>query len=364
MKKMICSVLLIFVAIVAYMQLPMFGHIPSGIRLEQIRKSLNYQDDHFCNIHNTSVMVRNPLKSMSKFLFKNRTNLAPPAPLPSIRTDLHSLNPREDVLVWFGHSSYFVQIDGIRILVDPLFSEVSSPLLFFPRAFAGSNIYKPEDIPNIDYLIITHDHWDHLDYETVCALKDRIRTVVCPLGVGEHLEYWGFRSDRIIEMDWNSDLVCSNEFSIYCLPARHFSGRGIFRNKALWASFLIQSNGFKIYFCGDSGYDTHFAEIGSRFGGVDVAMLDSGQHDPNWHQIHMMTDEVVLAARDLGTKILIPAHICKLSLANHAWDEPLKELTDLVKYEHFQMVIPMIGEKIDLHARSHPSNNWWKSLEQ
>ena len=245
-------------------------------------------------------------------------------------------------------------------MIDPLFSEVSSPVLFFPKAFEGTCVYQTGDIPESDYLIITHGHRDHLDYQTMRKLRNKARKVICPLGVGETLERWEFDRNQIVEMYWQDSPDLDKELSIYCLSSRHFSGRSFLGNKTLRASFLIKSNNLKLYFSGDSGYDDHFQEIRKKFGSIDFEMLDSGQYNEDWKYIHMLTSEVVQAARDLKTKVLIPAHICKLSLAYHPWDEPMKEPETLSKNEKFKLVIPMIGEKIDLHAKKLPLKTWEK----
>lgn len=354
------SVVCFCLLIIAYCQLPMFGKLPEKWSLERIHNSPNWSDGHFHNKTETPIVIKNSLGTMISFLFKKEEN----KPLPNIKTNLKKIDRKKNVMVWFGHSSYFFQIHGKCILVDPLFSEVSSPVLFFPKAFDGSNIYKPEDMPEIDYLIITHDHWDHLDYKTIKALKGKVKHVVCPLGVGASIKLWGFTEKKVDETDWGDSVDYGENIVIHCLPSRHFSGRGLLRNKTLWASFLIHTNDFKIYIGGDSGYGEHFAEIESQFGPMDIALLDSGQHNQNWKYIHMMTDEVVKAARDLKTKVLVPAHICKLSLAYHAWNEPLKELSELMKKEKFSMLVPFIGEKIDLDKMTQIQPNWWKDLER
>ena len=211
------------------------------------------------------------------FLFKQETDLRPEKEIPVIKTDLSKISKDENVLVWFGHSSYFIQIDGKRILVDPVFCG-ASPVSFVNKPFKGADAYKPADMPEIDYLVISHDHWDHLDYETVMQLKNRVDKVVCPLGVGEHFEYWGFEKSSLVELDWFEDTVLDKGFLLHCLPARHFSGRSLKANQALWASFLIETPSQKIYMGGDSGYDTHFAEIGKQYPGIDLAIFGtSGQ---------------------------------------------------------------------------------------
>jgi L-ascorbate metabolism protein UlaG (beta-lactamase superfamily) len=271
------------------------------------------------------------------------------------------LNLGEDVLIWFGHSSYFIQLNGKRFLVDPLFSEVSSPVPFFPKAFKGSNAFQAEDMPPIDYLIITHDHWDHLDYETLLKLKSKIKMVICPLGVGEHLEYWGFSVDCILEMDWNEDVALDKDLTIFCLPTQHFSGRWLRRNRSLWGSFLLKTKNFTCYIGGDSGYGPHYKEIGNRFGSIDLAILDSGQHNQHWRHVHMMTDEVVKAVHDLKARRLLPVHICKVSLAYHPWNEPLNELSEMI--DEKKLLTPMMGEKIHLKLGDNATKKWWKKLQ-
>ncbi|MDR2781450.1 MAG: MBL fold metallo-hydrolase [Holosporaceae bacterium] len=358
-KEITVFVACAIVSIVCYFRLPMFGRLPSGQRLGRIEKSSNYRGDAFRNINEKPLLLKNPIIAVLKFLFGNNVGLKPPYPLPSVKTDLKNLNVNEDLLIWFGHSSYLIQLNGKRILVDPLFSEVSSPVLFFPKAFDGSNVYQVEDMPEIDYLIITHDHWDHLDYNTVLRLKSKVKKIICPLGVGEHFEYWGFNVSCLLEMDWNEEISLDQNLTIFCLPAQHFSGRGFFRNTSLWCSFLLKTKDFQCYIGGDSGYGTHYKEIGKRFGPIDLAILDSGQHNQNWRHVHMMTDEVVNALYDLNGKSLLPVHICKVRLANHQWDEPLNELSMML--DEKKLLTPMIGEKIHIKSSDNTTKKWWKT---
>ncbi len=208
-----------------------FGSTPSGERKAKVEASANYREGKFQNLSYTPQLTsdKNYVATMADFLFGEKERLTPAGgELPVVKTDLLNLDKDRDILVWFGHSSYFMQVDGKRMLVDPVFSEAASPVSFVNKAFKGTNVYKPEDIPDIDYLFISHDHWDHLDYPTVEALKDRIGKVICGLGVGEHFESWNFDKDKIVELDWNLDTVLDDGFKADCLPARHFSGRGGF----------------------------------------------------------------------------------------------------------------------------------------
>lgn len=236
-------------------------------------------------------------------------------------------------------------MDGKRVLVDPVFC-MASPVSFINKPFKGTDVYHPEDMPDIDYLVISHDHWDHLDYHTVRALKDRIGKVICSLGVGEHFEYWGFDKECIVELDWEEEARLDSGFVMHCLPARHFSGRGLSANKTLWASFLLETPSRKIYLAGDGGYDTHFARIGDCFPDIDLAILENGQYNEGWKYIHLMPDYLIRAALDLKAKKVMTVHHSKYALAHHRWDEPLRNEINMAKNDSLHVLIPGIGEVV------------------
>ncbi|WP_211229817.1 MBL fold metallo-hydrolase [Olivibacter sitiensis] len=341
-----------------------FGQAPSGKRLELIRQSPNYRDGNFQNVHFTPTLTEGYRMTgvMFDFLFTKFPRQKPVDTIPSVKTDLLHLPADSNILVWFGHSSYFMQIDGKRFLVDPVFSGNASPIPGTNKSFKGTDIYTPADMPPIDYLLMTHDHYDHLDYETIIALKDKVKTVICGLGVGEHFEYWGYPSEKIIEKDWNESIALDDGFTIYTAPARHFSGRGFTRNNTLWLSFILQTPTLKIYMGGDSGYDTHFAEIGKKYGPFDLAILDNGQYNVAWQAIHALPEEVLKAAADLKAKRLFPVHSSKFKLAQHPWDEPLKKITELNK-GNIPLVTPIIGQSVYLDDNAQVFTEWWKGID-
>ena len=273
-----------------------------------------------------------------------------------------TLKPEDDVLVWFGHSSYFIQIDGKKILVDPVFSGSISPIASLAKAFKGTDIYSVNDLPEIDYLFISHDHWDHLDFETIVNLKSKVKKVICGLGVGSHFEHWGYDANKIIEKDWNQQIDLSDGFTVFTTSARHFSGRGFKRNQSLWLSFVLKTPTQQIFIGGDSGYDTHFSEIGKKYGVFDLVILENGQYDKSWKYIHMMPNEVLQAAKDLNAKCLFPVHSSKFILANHPWDEPLEKITTLNEVQKVKLITPMIGEKVDLKDSLQIFTKWWKEV--
>ena len=340
-----------------------FGKLPEGERKARIEKSRNYKNGAFQNLNNTPQITGDGgFMKIMKDMF-NAKNRRPVDSIPSIKTDLLHLQRDKDILVWFGHSSYFIQIDGKRILVDPVFCGNASPFSFMIKSFKGTDIYKSEDIPEIDFLIITHDHWDHLDYKTIKELKPKIDKVITGLGTGAHLERWGYEPQKILENDWYDHVNLEDGFAIDVTPARHFSGRGPKPNQTLWASFVLQTPTTRIFIGGDGGYDEHFAEIGEKFGGFDLAILENGQYNTSWKYIHMMPEEVLQAAKDLRAKRLFPVHSSKFALANHSWDTPLKSITEKNRTVGQPIITPIIGEQVNLKDTTQVFAEWWNGIK-
>lgn len=348
-----------------YMRQEKFGKKPAGARLEKIQQSPNYKNGQFQNLHETPSLSEGYtfMGVIYEQLFKRVKRTVPEDSIPSVKINLLELSPDEDILVWFGHSGYFIQLDGKRFLVDPVFSGSVSPIPGTAKAFKGADRYTVSDLPPIDYLLISHDHYDHLDYTTILQLKDKVKKVVCGLGVGEHFEFWGYEPKKVTELDWNQDIDLGDGFSLFTHPARHFSGRSIKRNNTLWLSFLLQTPSMKLYIGGDSGYDTHFAEIGKKHGPIDLAILENGQYDIKWRYIHMLPPETLQAAKDLGAKRLMPVHNSKFAIANHAWDHPMTTLAELNKDGQIPLVTPRIGEPVQLKDSTQPFTAWWQGIQ-
>ena len=362
-KKFMITLVLILVILsfggYLFMQQPQFGKNPSGSHLDRIKQSPNYKNGAFQNQHLTPDLAEGiSYFDILKAYFSKVSEKEPLKALPSIKTDLKNIKSDQPVVVWFGHSSYFLHIDGKNILVDPVFSGHASPVSFFGANYQGSNVYTLDDFPALDLLIITHDHYDHLDYETVKNLQPKVKKVITSLGVSSHLIRWGYIPSQITEFDWWESTDIDNTFKITAAPARHFSGRGFKRMQTLWASFVIQTPQNKIYVGGDSGYDTHFKEIGEKFGPFDLAILECGQYHPYWKYIHMMPEETVQAAVDLKAKVLLPVHWSKFTLALHPWHEPIKRLVAKAHALNQNIVTPMIGEKVELE-KNLPLKEWW-----
>ena len=356
-------IILAVCAIYLFMHTLPFGKKATGDRLHTIKNSPNFSKGQFQNQSFTPSLTEGTsiFSVINDFFFKKSKTNIPKQTLPSVKTNIKLPEANENVMVWFGHSSYFLQVDGKNILVDPVFSGNASPLNFTTKKFKGSDVYTPDDMPEIDYLVITHDHWDHLDYRTVIRLKPKIKRIITGLGVGEHLETWGFNPEIIIENDWNEEVDLADGFRLFTTPSRHFSGRGFKRNQSLWMSFVLQTPNMKIFIGGDSGYDTHFKTIGERFGPFDIAILECGQYNPYWKYIHMMPEEVVQAAIDLKATTFFPIHWSKFSLAMHAWDDPITRVTAEATRRQVTMKTGMIGEKIMLDNLNY-INYWWTKI--
>lgn len=342
-----------------------FGRHPEGERLERVQASPNYRDGEFQNTVPTRNLIEgeSSMKIMLTGLFATKVRLRPEAPLPTVKTDLASLDPGQDVLIWLGHSSYYIQLGGRRILVDPIFSDHGAPFSFINKIFPGTDLYSASEMPEIDYLLISHDHWDHLDYPTVSDMMPKVKVAVMPLGVGAHLEHWGYPKEKLLEGDWNTAMRFEDGFAIHVVPARHFSGRTLTRNKALWAGFVLETPRKRIFLSGDTGYGPHFADISRTFGRFDLVALDGGQYDRRWPLIHMTPEEAAQTAEELGADRFLLAHVGRFSIANHPWDEPFIRVVAASEGRSFQLLTPKIGEPVRLDDPEQSFTNWWEGVQ-
>ncbi|WP_080777376.1 MBL fold metallo-hydrolase [Chryseobacterium phocaeense] len=361
----LCIITVLATATYFYMKQPQFGALPEGERLELIKNSPHYKDGKFRNL------VEKPTISEGysitgeiwEVLTKKFPRTEPVDALPSIKTDLKALPRNRNVMVWFGHSSFFLQVDGIRILVDPVFSGRISPLPGKPSAYKGSDIYSVADIPEIDYVLLSHDHYDHLDYETAKALQPKVKYVVCGLGAGAHYERWGYTAKQIIEKDWGEHVDVKPGFTIFTENTHHDGGRGFKSSQALWLSFYIQSPDMNIYYSGDGGYSSRFKDIAAKHPRIDWAVMECGQYNKAWQSVHELPQEVALATTELKAKNLIPVHHSKFTLAKHPWDEPLKEITKYSRDKKYRLATPMIGEVVNLDDSAQVFRQWWKNVK-
>jgi L-ascorbate metabolism protein UlaG (beta-lactamase superfamily) len=349
----------------AYLQYPKFGKLPEGDRLEIVKRSPNYANGEFKNLIATPMFSDD--SSVVGVIFRNLLTkgerLTPSVPMPSVKTDLKTLDRDMDTVIWLGHSSYFVQLGGKRILIDPVFSLYAAPVPFANKAFDGTSLYTAEDMPKIDYLLVTHDHWDHLDYPSVKALESKTRHVVTGLGVGAYFEHWGYPKQKIHEADWFGALELEPGLTIHVLPARHYSGRLLTRNKTLWSAFALETPTRRIFFSGDSGYGPHFGDIARKFNGFDLVVLDTGQYDERWAFIHMTPEEAAQAAEVLKAKALLPGHIGKFTIARHTWDDPFRRISVAIEGRNYRLLTPKIGERVSIGNENQRYYRWWESIE-
>lgn len=295
---------------------------------------------------------------MTAFFTRGKSVL-PPRELPSVKTDLKNYHSQAPTVFWFGHSSYLIHCNGVNILVDPVFSGHASPFSWYLKAFPGSDVYKPADMPPIDIMILTHNHYDHLDLGTIKTLAPTTEQFVMPLRVSQYLNDTGALQKPYTEMDWWDSFSPAPNIEIACTPARHFSGRGFKRNGSLWASFVLVIDGYRIYIGSDSGYDTHFAGIGKQHGPFDLAILECGQYNEAWRYIHSFPEELITEARDLRARVILPVHWGKFALGLHAWDEPIERFVAAAKEAGVDYATPRIGEAVHLDS-SLPSDEWWR----
>ena len=293
--------------------------------------------------------------------FLNRSgSVFPAGELPHNKMRLETWTKEKPTVTWFGHSSYLINNKGFNILVDPVFSGTASPFSFYLKAFRGSDVYKVEDMPPIDLLLLTHNHYDHLDLQTVRALAPTTKRMVMPLGVSRHLR--GVPAGvEVTELDWWQGVELGQDMHLVATPARHFSGRGLRRNQSLWASFALTLGPYRIFIGSDSGYDTHFKKIGDELGPFHLALLECGQYNDAWPLINSMPEELVQEGADLRAQVVMPVHWGKFALAFHDWKEPAARFVKAAREAGIQYTTPLIGQPVVVDVY-YPRDHWWENV--
>ncbi len=340
-----------------------FGGRLTGARLDRASRSPEFRDGKFHNPQPTR-MTTGSYRKMARRQFFGREQRAPVGTIPVVtrmRSD-YAKPPASGLrATWIGWASVLVEIDGRIVLTDPVWSVRCSPsTLVGPKRFHPPPI-AIDDLPAVDLVVISHDHYDHLDMPTVRALASRGTHFAVPLGIGAHLQRWSVPPAQIHEMDWNETLAF-NDLTITATPARHYSGRNpLHGNETLWSSWVIKGPQHKIFFSGDSGYSATFAAIGAEHGPFDLTLIKIGASDPMWSEIHMTPEEAVQTNHDLRGRVMLPVHWGTFNLAFHAWRDPVDRAVAAAAKNGVQIVVPKPGEFVE-PSRTAVMDRWWDRL--
>ncbi len=351
--------LLLFVFLFLKLWLPFGGSPSKKDKKDYEARASNYKDGRFWPYEEFTMIS----KTKEKNTYLSTKNTKPKESLPTVGPTPLSTPHTEDLTVsWLGHSTIFLQMQGMNILIDPVFSDRTSPVSWIgPKRYTKMPI-EIEDLPDIDIVLITHDHYDHLDYQTIRELDGKVKRYVVPLGIENHLERWHVDASKITNMAWWEEIEI-NGLTIGCTPAKHYSGRGLTdRYQTLWASWVLKNDEYQIYDSGDSGFGNHFADIASKYGPFDLVLMDSGQYNVQWHDVHMNPKESVDASKILQAKVAMPIHYGSFVLADHPWDDPVEAFTTYAKQNDLEVVTPRIGETFELSNYQDYQEEWWKSI--
>lgn len=354
------SVLLVFAGVALVQGWKAFGKAASGARLERMQRSPQYRDGHFVNPE----PLFNDFFGMFGGMLHPSEHVSPDAPLPVAKLSaatLASPPPSGLRVTWFGHSSSLIEIDGKRVLTDPMWSERASPLDWLgPKRWYPPPI-ELEQLPKLDAVVISHDHYDHLDYKSVTRLSALGVKFIVPLGVGAHLEYWGVPLAQIIELDWWERTEIGG-VTIVATPARHASGRFLFdKDHTLWAGYALLGPRHRAYYSGDTGKFRALGEIGEKLGPFDVTLIETGQYNRAWPDWHIGPEQAVEANDRVRGKVMLPVHWALLGLAFHGWTEPGERSLAAAAQRQTQLGTPVPGEPFDPTGKVTP-HRWWPSV--
>lgn len=362
---LVAVVALLVVAGWAVMRTAPFGASMAGERLQRALANPQYRDGRFVNVEPEAPASPTALVDYTVRQFSGDEVREPPAPVPVLSVTRATLAapPAAAGLraFWIGHASAYVEIDGLRMLLDPVFAERVSPLPVGPRRFHPPPVALA-DLPRIDAVLISHDHYDHLDMDTVRHLAAGGSRLFVPLGTGAHLERWGVPASQVQEMEWWQEHALGN-VRIVCTPSRHYSGRGLDRSNTLWSSWSVLGPNHRFFYSGDTGYSRLFREIGTRLGPFDMAFVKIGAYGPgaSWVDIHMPPEQAVQVHRDVRARRMFPVHRSTFNLAYHDWDEPIRRTAAEAARTGVDLVTPRLGEWVDAD-QPFASTRWWEGV--
>jgi len=344
---------------------PELGGKPTTEERAQFAKTGHYQDGEFQNLQPTRALTGPSLPGLYWKLLTHPAppNTQPPGALPLQKLDSLAITRKTPEMVrvtWFGHSASLVEIAGQNILLDPMLSVKMGPSsLVTPKRYNSELVIRPEQLPAIAAVLISHDHYDHLDYQTVRKIKDKVGLFCVPLGIAAHLRRWGVAPAHIREVNWG-DTVCLPGLTLVSTPSRHFSGRGLGnQNSTLWTSWVIKSANKSLFYTGDGGYGPHFATIGQQHGPFDLALVECGQYSADWAEIHMQPEQSVQAALDVRARAMLPVHWGAFTEARHPWNESVQRATAAAApHPELLLTTPRLGQPVVLGTPL-PQERWW-----
>lgn len=359
MKGLVLLLLLLLASVALFIQFaPVFGGMPDVASMQKLNASGSYDGEIFKNLVPTTVQTPTD-EDLSVFDFISPpANKNPKEPLPSSFFNKNDFNNGD--FAWFGHSTVLMRTANINIITDPVFYS-AAPVSFVVKPFSLQVKNTIKDLPEIDVVLISHDHYDHLDYRAIKEMDPKVRKYLVPLGVKAHLQRWGVADEKIVELDWYQD-ASYGAVRFTLTPSRHFSGRGITnRFSTLWGSWVVRSRSLSVFFSGDSGYFDEFKKIGVKFGPFDIAFLENGAYNQAWNQIHMYPEQSVQASIDLNAKVYFPIHWGKFDLSVHRWTDPIVRAINAAIENDVQMATPIIGEVFT--AESYSKGEWWAAAK-
>ncbi len=339
--------------------IPNLGKSPYGEILEKVKSSPNYIQGAFRNKEKPTpdLKMEHPLKIAYKY-FTLEKDVLPHGKVPVSYTDLNVSYSETPSFLWLGHSSYFLFWKNYKILVDPVFSANASPVVSTNIAFEQTTIYDVHDVPPIDLLILTHDHFDHLDYYSIKNIHHRVQKIVCAYGMESHLIFWGIPKEKIHSLDWDKSIEINEEIEITSLTTRHNSGRTIHRNQTLWSAYSLRLGTKKIFIAGDGGFGSHFDEIGKKYGPFDFGTIENGQYNTSWPANHMFPEQAALASTHLGLKHTVPIHWGRFAISTHKWNDPIRRFTNAGDDLKLEYSVPLIGQRLMIEEPL-KDYRWW-----
>lgn len=363
---LLISVIIVVFAVSAFLLFnPQFGGKVTNNLKVLYAQSSQWDGKKFNNSSETLMDINlRTLPGLLKQQFTNRKGRTPSKPLPVLPIDTSALNDdSKPKFIWFGHSVLLLQIDGKNLLIDPMFGPNAAPIApFAVKRFSENTLDLIDQLPPLDLILMTHDHYDHLDYASIKQLRGKSKQWFVALGVSRHLERWGIPKSDITEFDWwQKDHF--QGIDITFTPSRHFSGRGpTDRAKCLWGGWVFKAAEYNIYWSGDSGYDSHFKEIGERLGPFDWGFMECGQYNKLWHAIHMYPEETVQSSLDAQVKQAVPVHWGGFPLALHSWKDPIERFVMAAEAQDLNFLTPELGAMVRLGENQH-IRKWWKDFD-